>query len=125
MLAMASANGRTFTASIPGLPSGTVPFYAEGRDTPGVISFFPARGPLSRALYAVQDGRGAGPLQKVRLVMKPMDATFKHSPINTLSNEELGAMEGTHHRFPLQHNYSHPSGGRAPLLQDQDRALVG
>ena len=91
MLAMASTNGRTFTGTISGLPSGTVQFYAEGRDTSGVISYSPARGPLSRSLYVVQDGRGTGLLQKVRLVMKPVDAAFMHSPINTLSNEELGA----------------------------------
>ncbi len=88
--AMTSADGRVWTASIPGQASGVVQFYVEGRDTPGVVSLFPARGENSRALYTVRDNQGAGSLQKLRLVMTPADATFLHTPVNTLSNETLG-----------------------------------
>ncbi|HWB07269.1 MAG TPA: lamin tail domain-containing protein [Verrucomicrobiales bacterium] len=88
--AMTTGNGRTYTGVIPGQTSGAVQFYIEGRDTPGAISWFPARGQQSRAMYAVQDNQGTGPLQKVRLVMTPADATFLHTPVNTLSNEAIG-----------------------------------
>jgi hypothetical protein len=90
-VAMALGNGTSYSGTIPGQAAGTVQFYLEGHDTPGALSNFPSRGAQSRALYSVQDGRGAGPLQKVRLIMTPADATFMHTAVNTLSNEELGA----------------------------------
>ncbi|MDB6070159.1 MAG: CotH protein [Verrucomicrobiales bacterium] len=87
---MTAAGGSRFTASIPGQNSGTVQFYVEGQDAPGLTGFFPAAGPASRALYPIQDSQAAGALPKVRIVMKPADATFLHTAVNTLSNEYLG-----------------------------------
>lgn len=87
----AGGNGR-FTATIPGQSAASiVQFYVEARDAPGTVSTFPARGAASRALYVVQDGQATGALPGFRLVMTPADATFLHTPVNTLSNEHLGA----------------------------------
>ena len=86
-----TASGAHYSATLPGQPAGTVvQFYAEGHDVPGAVSDFPARGAASRALYVVQDGQ-SGTLPAFRLVMTTADATFLHTPVNTLSNEDLGA----------------------------------
>lgn len=86
---MTSGDGRRFAGVIPGQAGGVVQFYVEGSDTAGAVSRFPAAGPDSRALIPVQDGAATGSLPTVRVVMTPADATFLHTPVNTLSNEYL------------------------------------
>jgi len=86
-----TTSGTHYSATLPGQPAGTiVQFYTEAHDALGAVSDFPARGAASRALYVVQDGQG-GTLPAFRLVMTTADATFLHTPVNTLSNEALGA----------------------------------
>jgi hypothetical protein len=88
-----TANGDSdYAAIIPGQSTSVaVQFYVEGRDSAGALSFFPARGPNSRALYAVANPAGAGLLPPLRLVMTSADAAFLHTPVNALSNDYLGA----------------------------------
>ena len=89
---MAAGENGLFTASLPGQPAAArVQFYVEARDMAGSVSNSPARGPSSRALYVVQDGQATGALPGFRLVMTSADAIFLHTPVNTLSNEFLGA----------------------------------
>jgi len=89
---MTPAQSGRYSAIVPGQTAASVvQFYVEARDTLGAVSTFPARGPASRALYVVQDGQAAGALPAFRLVMTNADATFLHTPVNTLSNEFLGA----------------------------------
>ncbi len=89
---MTAGDSGSYSASVPGAAAGqTVQFYVEGADTGGAVSMFPARGPSSRALYVVQDGQATGVLKTLRLVMTATDATFMHTPVNTLSNEFQGA----------------------------------
>jgi hypothetical protein len=90
-MSAAGTDGAHFTATLPGQSAGTtVQFYIEAQDTAGAVSSFPSRGASSRALYVVNDGQG-GSLPALRLVMTTADATFLHTPVNTLSNEFLGA----------------------------------
>ena len=90
--AMTPDDGARYTGVIPGqAAASTVQFYVEARDTRGTVTTFPARGAASRALYVVQDGQATGRLAGFRLVMTRSDATFLHAPVNTLSNEYLGA----------------------------------
>lgn len=88
---MASSDGSTFSASIPGQPQKTVvQFYIEGTDSLGAASFFPAEGPSSRALYTTRDNRTKTPLRhSIRILMLADDATFFHSDTNAMSNERM------------------------------------
>ena len=90
---MIRAAGDRFQALIPGQKPGTVvQFYVDGRDTLGAETLFPSGGADSRALFAVRDGQViSSRLQQLRVIMTPSDATFLHTPTNTLSNELLGA----------------------------------
>jgi hypothetical protein len=64
----------------------------QGVDGRGEVSFFPAQGADSRALYKVQDGRASkGALHNFRIVMTPADTKWLHTPINQMSNDRLGA----------------------------------
>jgi hypothetical protein len=90
-VAMTRGSDGRYATQIPGQPSGSVQFFVEAEDAAGMISRAPAAGSASRAMYAIQDDRGSGTLQKLRLIMTPADAAFLHAPLNTLSNEELAA----------------------------------
>ncbi len=83
----------TIAAEIPGAPQGSVvQFYVEASDTLGVNSWSPARGPASRALIPVADGRaGSGPLHNLRVTMTASDSAFLYAATNLMSNERLGA----------------------------------
>jgi hypothetical protein len=90
-VAMTLADGR-YTGTVPGQTAGkSVQFYVTAHDPGGVTTSFPARGPDSRALYVVQDGRGGGASSTFRLVMTQADAVFLHTSTNAHSNELLGA----------------------------------
>ncbi|MBL9168169.1 MAG: lamin tail domain-containing protein [Verrucomicrobiales bacterium] len=86
-------SGDRYQALIPGQRAGAVvQFYVVGRDQRGAQTTFPAAGPDSRALFTVRDSQAiSSRLQQFRVIMTPSDATFLHTPTNTLSNELLGA----------------------------------
>jgi len=80
------------TATVPGAPAGSVvQFHLSATDGRGATAWFPARGPQSRALIGVADGRERpGPLHNLRLLMTPADRTLLHAETNVMSNEYLG-----------------------------------
>jgi hypothetical protein len=81
-----------YSANLPGKAAGTViQFYVEGTDALGAVSWFPASGPESRALYKVDDGLAAtNGLHNVRLVTITADADQLHRTVNLMSNERIG-----------------------------------
>jgi hypothetical protein len=91
-VAMTANASNTYSAVILGQSAGAiVQFYIDSTDLSGATASFPARGVNSRALYMVQDGQATGALRHLRLVMTTADANYMHLPVNTLSNEYLGA----------------------------------
>jgi Concanavalin A-like lectin/glucanases superfamily/Lamin Tail Domain/CotH kinase protein len=88
---MTNVAGNNFQATLPGQSAGTlVQFYVEGRDALGAVSFFPAAGTNSRALYRVNDGQAvSGLVHNFRLLMTAADANFMHTDTNVLSNAYL------------------------------------
>ena len=80
------------TATIPGAAAGSVvQFHLSATDGRGATTWFPARGPQSRALIGVADGRERlGTLHNLRLLMTPADRTLLHAETNVMSNEYLG-----------------------------------
>lgn len=82
----------SLAATIPGAAAGSVvQFHLSATDGRGATTWFPARGPQSRALIGVADGRERlGPLHNLRLLMTPADRTLLHAETNVMSNEYLG-----------------------------------
>ena len=89
---MTNAAGDSYRAVLLGQPAGTlVQFYVEGRDGSNAVSWCPAGGTNSRALYRVNDGQAvAGPPRNFRILMTAADADFLHANTNVLSNAFLG-----------------------------------
>jgi len=85
--------GGGFIAFVPGQPAGTrVQLYVEAADRLGAVSTWPALGPESRVLYAVEDGREKnGALHDLRILMLKADADWLFAPVNVMSNDHLGA----------------------------------
>src|SRR4029453_9019960 len=83
-----ASTAQRFSASLPGKPSATVvQFFIEATDALGAISWLPAAGPDSRALYKVDDGLAAtNGLHNVRLVTLTADADELHRQVNLMSN---------------------------------------
>ena len=81
-----------YAAIIPAQATGAVvQFYVQATDTLGAISTFPAQGPNSRALYAVDDGTALMPqLHRLRLVMTPSDTGLLLADTNVMSNDHVG-----------------------------------
>lgn len=79
-------------AALPGMPAGTlVQFYVEAADTLGASATYPARGPNSRALFKVDEGKPLmTQLHRLNLLMLPADVQRLHAPTNVMSNERLG-----------------------------------
>ena len=78
-----------FFGVVPAQSTGAaVQFYVEAVDAAGAVSFMPARGPSSRALYKVGDaGVSAQRVRnKMRLYMTSADAAELHQPIQSVSN---------------------------------------
>ena len=85
------ANGM-YAASIPGQSAGdVVQFYVEAVDSLGQVSFFPAGGASSRALFKVQDDQAREGIHNFQIVMTPDDTQLLHSRTNVMSNGRLGA----------------------------------
>lgn len=83
-----TAVGSAYSAVIPGRPAGTVvQFYIEAEDERGAVSFYPAAGRGSRALYKVNDGQSLSTrLHNFRLLMLPQEANDLHASTNVMSN---------------------------------------
>ncbi len=90
---MSSGTDGNYSAAIPGQAAATVvQFYVRATDGLSGISTFPARGPDSRALYKVRDGRASGTgIHNFRIIMTTTDGNFMHTPIHAMSNAFLGA----------------------------------
>lgn len=89
-----AADGATFTAAIPGQAAAdVVRFHVAATDAavvPG-ISYFPAGGASSHALYQVDEGLAStGGLHNLRIVMDPADEELLYRTNNLMSNERLG-----------------------------------
>lgn len=87
----ATGSGSEYAGTIPGQSAGLpVQFYIETTDSLGAVSFLPAEGPDSRAMFEVQDGRAATTgIKNIRLIMKPEDHTWMQTPINLMSNDRM------------------------------------
>ncbi|NUN16005.1 MAG: lamin tail domain-containing protein [Myxococcales bacterium] len=80
-----------YAATVSGQPASTlVQFYIEGVDTLGAMSWFPAKGPASRAMWKVEDGlKATNGLHNVRIVMTKADSDWMHMPVNLMSNDPI------------------------------------
>ena len=90
---MVDTGGGRFEGTIPGQAAASiVQFYAEGTDSLGGVSDFPAEGPQSRALYKVQDNQAATlQAHNFRIIMTPADTALLLTTTNLLSNDRIGA----------------------------------
>ena len=87
---MTPSSGK-FSATIPGLTAeGVLQFYVKGKDKRGVESFYPKRGPDSRALVKASDNQSDHGLRGFHVIMLSDDAEWLHDDRNILSNERLG-----------------------------------
>ena len=89
-----TADGNAFTGLIPGQAAATVVRFhvaaTDGAVSPA-ISFFPADGADSHALYQVNDGLAAtNGRHNFRIIMDPVDKTLLYRTNNLMSNERLG-----------------------------------
>lgn len=90
---MAGVNGGRWYGIVPGQADGAVvQFYIQATDVAGAASFFPAKGPESRALFRVGDGGGAAQSvrTKIRCLMTTADANALHDPLHSVSNFRWG-----------------------------------
>ncbi len=81
-----------YKAVIPGHESGDiVQFYVEAEDGRGTSSMYPARGPDSRALFQVDDGRGPRTaIDAFRMIMMDADHDDMVRNVNLMSNKFRG-----------------------------------
>ena len=77
---------------IPGHPNNTLlHFYVEAKDSEGAISWFPSKGPDSRALLRVGMPRlGKRSLNDLRLLIWPEEHDFMRLPQHAVSNARVG-----------------------------------
>jgi hypothetical protein len=89
---MTNAGGDVYAATLPGQPAGTLlQFYVEAQDGFNAVSYFPAGGTNSRALYRVNDGQATTGLpQDFRVLTTAADANFLHANTNVLGNGTIG-----------------------------------
>jgi hypothetical protein len=83
-----TASGDHYSASLPPRAAATVvQFYIEAEDNRGAISFYPAAGVASCALYKVNDNQAlSSRIHNFRLIMLPSEATALHASTNVMSN---------------------------------------
>ncbi len=86
------ASGR-WSAELPGESAGAiVQIYVQASDDRGATATFPAAGPDSRALYAVDDGLAAtNGLHNLRILMTEEDSDWLHEDVNLMSDDLVGA----------------------------------
>jgi hypothetical protein len=91
--AMAEGEPGRWEAELAGDEAGTiVQIYVEAEDGLGVLSTFPAAGPDSRALIAIDDGLAAtSGLHDLRILMTRADSDWLHDDVNLMSNDRVGA----------------------------------
>jgi hypothetical protein len=91
-LTMSSAGNGLYQAVIPGQAAAAiVQFYIQGTDGPGAVSFWPAAGTDSRALYQVNDGRAAtNGLHNMRIILLSADYNWLMTNYNLMSNGRIG-----------------------------------
>ena len=89
---MTAQPGGRWVAELPGLAAGsTVQFYVCAQDSRGAEACFPATGPVSRAIYKVDDGLAANNgLHNFRIIVTPQDAAILHKTVNLMSNDRIG-----------------------------------
>jgi len=89
---MSRVGGR-YEGGVPGQTAGAVvQFYLRGTDGLGAVSFFPAGGPESRALYKVNDNAAAtNGWHNFRIITTNADRDFMHTPTEVMSNDRIGA----------------------------------
>ena len=92
-LAMTEDEPGRWSAELEGKAAGTiVQLYVEAVDDLGATSTFPAAGPDSRALYAVDDGLAAtNGLHNLRILMTTADSDWLHDDVNLMSSDRVGA----------------------------------
>ena len=92
-LSMAEEAPGRWGVELEGQAAGTiVQLYVEAEDGLGASSTFPAAGPDSRALLAVDDGQAATKgLHSFRILMTPADSDWLHEDVNLMSNDPVGA----------------------------------
>lgn len=88
----ASPGYANYTASMGGLPAGTlVQFFVRAADGLGAVSTYPAGGTNSRALFKVDEGKTLmTQLHRYRLLMLPTDADLMYAATNVMSNVRQG-----------------------------------
>ncbi len=90
----ASGEAGTFSAEIPGFSAASVVrFHVSATDSAAVpaVSYYPAEGPESHALYQVNDGLAAvNGLHNIRIVMDPADKALLYQTTNLMSNGRIG-----------------------------------
>lgn len=93
-IAMSHAGGGLYQGTIPGRSAGSVvQFYVRGTDSLGAITYHPAAGSASRALYEVNDGTAAtNGLHNFRIITTNADRDFMHTATEVMSNDRI---EGT------------------------------
>ena len=81
-----------YQATLPGQPAGTVvQFFAQGTDTLGAVSAYPAGGTNSRALFRVNDGTALmTQLHRLSLIMTPADTALLHALTNVMTYDRRG-----------------------------------
>ena len=92
-LAMDEEGPGRWGAELEGQAAGTiVQLYVEAEDGLGATSTFPAAGPDSRALYAVDDDLASTTgLHDFRIIMTLADADWLHDEVNLMSDDLVGA----------------------------------
>ncbi|MEM7385495.1 MAG: lamin tail domain-containing protein, partial [Verrucomicrobiota bacterium] len=87
-----SENNRTWTGEIPGQPGTTlIQFYLEATDGRGNSSWFPSRGPESRALLRTGTASDREPtLNHLQLLLWPDEHDFMRRPEHAVSNARVG-----------------------------------
>ncbi|MDB6038978.1 MAG: CotH protein [Verrucomicrobiales bacterium] len=88
-----SSNYTGYTTILPSQPTGSIiQFFVQAADNLGAISFYPAGGTNSRALYKVDDNSAIMPqLNRFRLLMTAKDAQQLHALTNVMSSDLKGA----------------------------------
>jgi hypothetical protein len=87
-----SSNYTGYATTVPSQAAGSmIQFYIQAADNLGAISFYPAGGTNSRALYKVDDNSPIMPqLNRFRLLMTAKDADELHALTNVMSSDLKG-----------------------------------
>ncbi len=89
-VAMTNAGG-VYSGNIPGAAAAAVvQFFVRATDGLGAVSFFPAGGTNSGALYKVSDGlANLSLVHNIRILLTPANTALLHADTNVMSNDTL------------------------------------